>query len=70
MTTEEVYNEFSTGSQDISAIRNMLKMFYDRAEDPSQIPKNLLLFGDASLIIKINCMVLVITFQRISHIIY
>ena len=47
-TTKEVYNEFSTGSQDISAIRNMLKMFYDRAEDPSQMPKNLLLFGDAS----------------------
>ena len=27
VTTDQVYNEFSTGSQDISAIRNMMKMF-------------------------------------------
>ena len=32
VSTEQVYNEFSTGSQDISAIRNLVKMFYDRAE--------------------------------------
>tara|TARA_Y100000994_G_C15703793_1_gene446505 strand:- start:6611 stop:10495 length:3885 start_codon:yes stop_codon:yes gene_type:complete len=48
LTTEQVYNEFSTGSQDVSAIRNMMKMFYDRSETVDQIPKNLLLFGDAS----------------------
>ena len=48
VTTDQVYNEFSTGSQDVSAIRNMMKMFYDRAETTDQIPKNLLLFGDAS----------------------
>ena len=46
-TTKQVYNEFSTGSQDISAIRNLVKMFYDRS-DSLQMPKNLLLFGDAS----------------------
>jgi len=48
VTTDQVYNEFSTGSQDISAIRNMVKMFYDRASNLSEIPLNLLLFGDAS----------------------
>ena len=48
VTTNQVYNEFSTGSQDIGAIRNLVKMFYDKAETPEEIPKNLLLFGDAS----------------------
>ena len=48
VSTEQVYNEFSTGSQDISAIRNLVKMFYDRAETDDDVPKNLLLFGDAS----------------------
>lgn len=48
VTTDQVYNEFSTGAQDISAIRNMVKMFYDRAVTLSEIPLNLLLFGDAS----------------------
>ena len=48
VTTDQVYNEFSTGAQDISAIRNMVKMFYDRADNESEIPVNLLLFGDAS----------------------
>lgn len=46
---KQVYNEFSSGSQDISAIRDLVKMFYDRAgNDEAQMPKYLLLFGDAS----------------------
>ena len=48
VTTEQIYNEFSTGSPDVSAIRNMVKMFYDRAGNAEEIPKNILLFGDAS----------------------
>jgi len=48
VTTTQLYNEFSTGSQDISAIRNLVKLFYDRAETVEELPKNLLLFGDAS----------------------
>ena len=48
VTTNQVYNEFSSGAQDISAIRNLVKLFYDRAESINDIPKNLLLFGDAS----------------------
>ncbi|RYE17452.1 MAG: hypothetical protein EOP51_23865, partial [Sphingobacteriales bacterium] len=48
-TPQQVYNEFSSGSQDISAIRDFAKMFYQRAGgDVNQMPKNLLLFGDAS----------------------
>lgn len=49
VTTEQVYNEFSSGSPDLSAIRNFVKMFYDRAgADTTKRPRYLLLFGDAS----------------------
>jgi len=48
-TPELIYNEFSSGGQDISAIRDFVKMFYDRAgTDTTQMPKYLLLLGDAS----------------------
>ncbi|MFM1793889.1 MAG: type secretion system sortase PorU, partial [Bacteroidota bacterium] len=44
-----IYNEFSGGSPDPSAIRNFLKMFYDRAgSDLANRPKYLLLFGATS----------------------
>lgn len=49
VTTEEVYNEFSSGAQDATAIRTFAKMFYDRgAATPETRPKNLLLFGDGT----------------------
>lgn len=46
----QVYNEFSSGMQDASAIRMFAKMFYDRAlqNDPTTKPKYLLLFGDGT----------------------
>lgn len=47
VTTEQVYNEFSSGARDVSAIRNFMKMLYDRAS-VHDIPKYLLLFGDGS----------------------
>jgi hypothetical protein len=48
-TTTQVYNEFSSGGQDISAIRDFARMFYKRAgNDNSQMPKYMLLFGGAS----------------------
>jgi hypothetical protein len=48
-TTEQVYNEFSSGGQDIGGIRDFTRYFYDRAgTDTSAMPKYLLLFGDAS----------------------
>lgn len=44
-----IYNEFGSGKQDLSAIRDFVKMFYDRANgDAGKKPKYLLLFGDAS----------------------
>ncbi|MBP6516504.1 MAG: type IX secretion system sortase PorU [Chitinophagales bacterium] len=49
VTTEQIYNEFGSGKQDISAIRDFVKMFYDRAGgDSTQLPKYLTLFGDGS----------------------
>jgi hypothetical protein len=48
-TTDQVFNEFSSGIADPSAMRNFVKMFYDRAgNDTTKQPKYLALFGDAS----------------------
>ena len=44
---DELYNEFSSGTPDISAYRRYLKMFYDKANSSDDIPKNVILFGDA-----------------------
>ncbi|MCX6305877.1 MAG: type IX secretion system sortase PorU [Bacteroidetes bacterium] len=46
-TPDKIYNEFSSGAQDITAIRDFVKMMYDKAES-GKGPKFLLLFGDAS----------------------
>jgi len=48
VTPEQVYNEFSSGTKDISAIRNMMRYFYSSATSNNELPKYLLLFGDAS----------------------
>ena len=47
VTTTQVYNEFGGGSQDVSAIRDMMKMVYDQRDSPRR-RQYLLLFGDAS----------------------
>lgn len=48
-TTNQIYNEFSSGMRDITAIRDFTRMFYERANgDPSKMPKYILLFGDGS----------------------
>lgn len=44
VTQEEIFNEFSSGTPDASAIRWFLKMFYDRGE----AEKSVILFGDGS----------------------
>ncbi len=50
---EQVYNEFASGTPDPTAIRNFMKMLYDRAgTDPAVRPKYLLLFGGASYVYK------------------
>ncbi len=45
VSPQEIYNEFSSGKQDITAIRDFMKFLYDR--NPLKL-KYLLLFGDAS----------------------
>lgn len=45
---QKIYNEFSSGQQDLTAIRDFLKMFYDRATNFASMPKYALLLGDAS----------------------
>jgi hypothetical protein len=46
-TPETVYNEFSSGSQDVTAIRDFMRMLYKKST-PDQGLRYLLLFGDAS----------------------
>jgi len=48
VTLNEIYNEFSSGNQDISAIRNLVKYVYNNASVPENRVKYLCLFGDAS----------------------
>ncbi|MCX6268178.1 MAG: type IX secretion system sortase PorU [Bacteroidetes bacterium] len=47
VTPDKIYNEFSSGAQDITAIRDFVRMMYNKAQ-PASKPKYLLLFGDAS----------------------
>lgn len=47
-TTQEVYNEFSSGTPDIGGIRDFVKMLYKRPSDPNKATKYLLLLGDGS----------------------
>ena len=49
ITEDKIFNEFSAGVKDASAIRDFVKMFYDRAgTNEANMPKYLLLFGDGS----------------------
>lgn len=53
VNTEEIYNEFSSGKQDISAIRNYIKMLYTRGiASGTNIPKYVVLLGDGSYKLK------------------
>jgi len=46
-TNEQVYNEFSSGSPDISAIRDLAALLYHRPDNGNKL-RYLLLFGDGS----------------------
>jgi len=49
VTTDQVFNEFSSGTPDPTAIRDFVKMYYDRYRSTwNQTGKYLLLFGKAS----------------------
>jgi hypothetical protein len=45
---ENIYQEFSSGKQDIGAIRNLVKYVYNNASSPDKKIKYVNLFGDAS----------------------
>lgn len=45
---DQIYNEFSSGTPDATAVRRFMKMFYDRAQTLADAPKHLLLFGDCA----------------------
>lgn len=47
VTATQVYNEFSSGAQDLSAIRNFMKYLYDQGTSSDSV-RFLLLFGAAS----------------------
>lgn len=49
VSTQQVFREFGSGSPDPVAIRDFVKMYYDKyGNDPANRPQYLLLFGDAS----------------------
>lgn len=48
LTLESIYQEFSSGKQDIAAIRNCIKYIYDNASSNDKKVKYVNLFGDAS----------------------
>jgi hypothetical protein len=48
VSTEQVFNEFSAGKKDPTAIRNFLKMLYDKGQQSGDPLKFVLLFGDGS----------------------
>lgn len=45
---DELYNEFSSGTPDVSAYRRYMKMLYDRAQTDDDMPRYLLLLGDCA----------------------
>jgi len=52
VTPLQIFNEFSSGSQDLIAMRSFIKMFYDRASSLGTPPKYVVMLGDASYIYK------------------
>ncbi|MEX0967611.1 MAG: type IX secretion system sortase PorU [Bacteroidia bacterium] len=48
VTPQQIYNEFSSGAQDVTAIRDFMRMLYTNATSSSDEPRYLLLFGDGS----------------------
>ncbi|WP_299703603.1 type IX secretion system sortase PorU [uncultured Pontibacter sp.] len=48
VTTGQVYNEFSSGAQDVTAIRDYMRMLYRRSNKSGDDVIYLLLFGDTS----------------------
>ena len=45
---DQIYNEFSSGKQDVTAIRDMIRFFYDKAAANDQTLQYVLMFGMGS----------------------
>ncbi len=60
----ELFNEFSSGAPDVSALRNFMRMLYDRADNEDELPQYLLLFGDGSYKNKGNTDDFILTYQN------
>lgn len=48
VTTEQVYNEFSSGTPDFLAYKEYLRMLYNKYLPEGKNPKNVLMFGDGT----------------------
>ncbi|MDR1724977.1 MAG: type IX secretion system sortase PorU [Bacteroidales bacterium] len=48
VTTQQVYNEFSSGTKDFLAFKEFLRMMYKKYLPEGKQPKNVLLFGDGT----------------------
>lgn len=48
VSLDKIYQEFSSGKQDLAAIRNFIRYVYENATSPSEAVKYVNLFGDAS----------------------
>jgi len=69
VTPEQIYNEFSSGKPDLAAIRDFLKMLYDRAASEEDMPKYVLLYGDGSYHNKgtdVNNTNFILTYQSVN----
>ena len=49
VTTDKIYQEFSSGKQDIGAIRNFIRYVYENASSPDKRVKYINFFGDTSV---------------------
>ena len=74
LTTNDIYNEFSSGTPDATAYRKAVKMFYDKAMksgNTQDAPKYLLLFGRGTydnrrIIPNLSSENLVLTYQSVN----
>lgn len=48
VNVQQIYNEFSSGVKDAAAIRDLMRMLYERANTAADMPEHLILFGDGS----------------------
>lgn len=72
VTPQQIFNEFSSGARDATAIKRYMRMLYDKAgSDPDLLPRYLLLFGDGSfnnLLLTENNQNLIPSYQTVNSV--